>query len=181
MKTRYWIIPLLCLSIGLAACHDDRAYYPMVALKSIHLEHMDNAGKMPVTTTKPYEVKKEAYILRIQLLCGFPAGNLYGDARSFQLEYGIRILQITTINDLNDDYPAGSDVTECFQEYPLPLPDNIRQGWSGDEIKYIYHRKPCFYKALMETPKAGEHQFLVKLTLANDEVMEETTPIINLY
>ena len=177
---KYLLRSILVLAIFLGMGCDCEGYwdeepeYRSCKLTDFELHHMNNEGKQPVEATSA-GIKKEAYILRIDLITDslIRANNYY----YYKLEDGIIKLDINTINTFNQDYPAGADIRPCFTNYPRTVEQDI---WDytqkGDTINIMTGSK--IYLALRTIPQAGLHSFKVTLTLASGKKIEkETTPI----
>jgi len=178
---KYLLRTILVLAIFLGMGCDCEGYwdeepeYKSCRLTDVQLHHMNNEGKQLIEATST-GVKKEAYLLRIDLITDSLLSTYNYDF--YKLEDGIIKLNINTVNALNQDYPAGADVTTCFKNYPgqteLQIWDSTQKG---DTIDVITGSK--IYLALRTIPKAGSHSFRVTLTLASGRKIErETTPVI---
>ncbi|WP_321438352.1 DUF5034 domain-containing protein [uncultured Bacteroides sp.] len=177
---KYLLRTVLVLAIFLGMGCDCEGYldnpeYISCKLTDVQLHNMNNEGKQPVEAASA-GVKKEAYVLRIDLITdSLPSTSNYG---FYKLEDGITKLNINTVNILNQDYPVGADVTTCFKNYPRSTEQQILDSTQkGDTIDVMYGSK--IYLALLTIPQAGSHSFRVTLTLASGRKIErETTPVI---
>ena len=166
---------LLCTAMR---CEENRIDVE-TELKEVKLFHVNNTGKQPILAGDE-PVKKEAYMLCIQLLC--EETNLLEKYPHYYLGTPITQLDIYTVENFNEEYPAGSNISVSFKNYPLTLRDNVVHITErGGVIKDIGSSIGNIYKALMTIPPAGTYQFRVALTLANDEIIERITEPIELY
>lgn len=154
-------------------------------LEDVKLVHWDNAGELP---KEPIEnrIPKEAYILEICLSTAEADDETdsYYDSHYTRhvLSDGIQKIQIFTETALTEEFPAGTDVTSCFYDYPKTVnqyqqTDYTARGgviWHVDKTNRIY-------KALMTIPQAGKYRFRVLLTMESGATVERISESVILY
>lgn len=131
---------------------EDRERMNILRIEAFNL---NNEGQDPVLSDDP--IKKEAYVIGIERIT---------DAQKEEYYYipndTVESEKIYTLNNLNAQYPAGSDVTSLFVKMPYG-------SWS----KYMY--------ALRKEIEPGVHSFKIVLSCTNGNVFETSTTPINLY
>lgn len=156
---------------------DEEPEYRSCKLTDFQLHHLNNEGKEPIEATSA-GIKKEAYILRIDLITDSLLNN--NNYSFYKLKDGIIKLDIKTINTFNQDYPVGADIRTCFENYPGSAEQYIGDyTQKGDTIDIMTGSK--IYLALRTIPQAGLHSFKVTLTLASGKKIEKETIPIALY
>lgn len=174
------LIFLICVAM---TCDDGEmtpTTYVPCKLIDVQLNHWDNTGEHPeiVTTDR---IKKEAYLLEIALESDAVENNSL-DAPVPRLEDGIVKVNIFTVSPFNENLLEGSNISSCFQSYPIIMPNIMYDSTlRGDTIQYFETATKSIYKALMVVPQAGTHQFRVVLTTALGKIIEKISEPIILY
>ncbi|NDV65642.1 DUF5034 domain-containing protein [Bacteroides sp. 224] len=181
--THFSIICLLVMLVCTAmTCDEGFEYEPVyyeAFLEKVSLFHLNNEGeKIIISDTDP--IKKEAYMLRIQLEIK-EIENPESDYATYKLNPEISSIKIYTLNNFTAEHPAGSDISKCFADYPLSLKEAMDDPTSeGLNIQTFSGKLRNLYKALRVVPFAGDHQFRVEITQTNDEIIEITSSTITL-
>ncbi len=180
---KYLLRTILVLAVFLGMGFDCEGYwdeepeYRSCKLTDFQLHNLNNEGIEPIEATSA-GIKKEAYILRIDLITDSLLSN--NNYSFYKLEDGIIKLDINTINTFNQDYPVGADIRTCFENYPGSVEQYIGDyTQKGDTIDIMTGSK--IYLALRTIPQAGLHSFKVTLTLASGKKIEKETAPIALY
>lgn len=173
---------ILCTAM---TCEDDFDDYDYTLkstpcrLTDINLYHINNEGSLPLPANE--KVKKDAYMLAIELITEkeefvpLPSEPSYS-----RLREGITRISIICENSSGKALQAGKDISDYFQDYPLPLLRQKRDSTLlGDTIYNVDNN--IFYKALTKHSNAGIYGFKVVITLTNGTVIEKKTSKIELY
>lgn len=175
-------LSLLFLIITGMTCEDydlETASVPC-HLTDVEVYSWDNAEQKPEMPIEG-KIKKEAYLLEIRLLSD--AGTIpeleFRPYDLYKLEDKIDRIAIYTEQPLNKECPEGSEVTSCFQDYPVRLtPNHIMQDGS---IYYFESAINQIFKALNAEVYPGTHRFRIVLTMDSGNVIERKTDFITLY
>ncbi|NDV56584.1 DUF5034 domain-containing protein [Bacteroides sp. 519] len=141
-------------------------------VKGILLQPLNNGGLTPaVSETYP----KEAFVLAIKLTTDSEAWVGYGRT-AVDLPDPITAIRVYSVNNFNDSYPAGSDISSLFKQYPLYINNNLDDTLErGKHIERIDYLDGFFYKALLMQPTAGAHQFKVEIQLKSGKLFTAET------
>lgn len=172
------IMSILYLPYGCSS--DDEGSAIAGDIVGIELKQLNNAAKEPSFPTNE-RLPKEAYLLAIGLkVDSKPWDNsIY---YYYELSDPIASIKIITVTDFNEEYPAGSDVSELFKQYPLQLKGWVYDSTTEDKpIFQITQNESYIYKALLTYPAPGTYQFKVELTLRSGLQFVEETEAIELY
>lgn len=176
----YCILIAWICSATTCDCYESTPEYIESTLKSISLYNINNEGEEPVVATIS-GVKKEAYILCIRVECE-NIDPLVNETQYYMLANGIQNIRIYTLTSFNENYPAGSDVSECFKPYPILLNNHLYDlTLYGTPIKRLNDRGNTLYKALRTIPDPGAYQFRVEAELEDGQTIEQETEIVILY
>lgn len=139
------------------------------------LTHIDHSGEMPVEIDSNQSAPRNAYVLKISLEFTREWTELEYNT---ELEDPIQALQITTLYPLNEKYPAGSEVTDCFKGFQLDeRVDSLGYRPVGlTNLVTLY--SPFVYLALLKEAQKGKQQFQVKMTLDSGKVFIRKTSSI---
>lgn len=126
----------------------------------LYVYNLNNEGEGPRVSLND-SVKREAYMLQIELKTDFVK---YKNELECRIEDRINHMKIYTIQDLNQDNPKDSDITNCFANHP--------------DLRY---QMDNFYLALIKLPDKGIHQFKVVVELESGKQFERVTKPVELY
>ena len=178
-------------------CEERHPEYVGHSMCVLEVMPLDNSGAYPLVADTLH-VPRNAFGIRLRLdvkkgLCTNPAKmrSLFNESYALTIDCPPDLimstypdsLKIITQNDLNADYPAGSDVSELFlvlnRGSLFPTIQALRQE-SGPYIRNSISNGEIVLNALLYAePFAGPQQFVVQLYLKNMEPMIEMTPTLN--
>lgn len=184
---------LLTIELLVSCCDCKESTYSDYTHCAIIVNNIDNSGDNPeISISSP--IPKEAFgisviIERSPEMCNIQQAPslLFSSACAFSCHCPPEIvflpldsvvsITISTLNDLNDDFPANSDVSDLFfvfsgsefsdipafildskKEYPYSVP-------TSEETEFL----------LMEPANAGIHQFEISLFLSDGRVLSQVT------
>jgi len=176
-KYFYPLAIILMWTLTATTCYDyDHSEEAITSLKTVSLVHYNNEKESPVIADPP-RVKKEAYILGILLEC-----EEIERADKYKLEKPVKEIKIFTQTNFTDKYLKGSEITDCFKNYPKNLhdisPSDIHKP---DTVNFMNYSKLTIYKALRTIPEPGEYQFSAVIVLSDDSTLEAICDPVNLY
>lgn len=174
------VLFLICTAMS---CEDDAPHVESVSgtLTDFQLTHLDNAAERPKEAIDG-RVKKEAYMLKISLMSE-PEENLSSIDKSrvnFLLHDPIVNIRIFTETNFREDYPADSDISSLFANYPI----RIVAGQLADDdgsLKWVDESSYLFKSLLTAPVQSGTYLFRVRLIFKSGDIMEKTTEPIVLY
>lgn len=185
------ILVFLALDLFIACCchcEDDAFYFSHCEMEVFHLDH---SNETPVLAGA--SVPKEAYgiqtkVTLVENTCALNRNSSFLFSSAYatscdcpQSEFlldDIVSIQVFTVNDFNIDHPANSEISNYFKvlqanEYHT-LGNFIAAGANNE-----WNRPLIFNMFLLQAPmEAGTHQFLVRIRLSDDRVMEVATETI---
>ncbi len=174
----------LCLFIFLLCtamtCEDEFVY--RVSPTGFELTHTDNSGERPLAVDTSVHIKKEAYVLKVDLSLVDERGESnFSPDHTYQLDNPIKDIQVLSLDLNNNNLPIYKDVTGDFKCYQIDdKPGNYKIiPLSMTYIESVVN--PTIYMALLNILKPGEYQFKVNIVLMNDNSLEHTTGRITLY
>lgn len=174
----------LCLFIFLLCtamtCEDEFVY--RVSPTGFELTHTDNSGERPLAVDTSVHIKKEAYVLKVDLSLADERGESnFSPDHTYQLDNPIKNIQILSLDLDDNNPPINKDVTGDFKCYQIDdKPGNYKIiPLSMTYIESVVN--PTIYMALLNIPEPGEYQFKVNIVLMNDKSLEHTTGRIMLY
>lgn len=189
MKKHYslLLLSLLFLVFTAMTCDDDLPEVVKVTctIDDVTLHHWNNAGESPKEPAE-FKVPKEAYLLEICVSIEISEDESvsFDDGRyfSYVLSDEIKKISIFTDSAFNENFPAGSEITSCFYNYPKTISDNQQSDYTanGQAISYVEQINQM-YKALLTVPQPGEYRFRVVLTMESGETIERVSEPITLY
>ncbi|MDR1003716.1 MAG: DUF5034 domain-containing protein [Prevotellaceae bacterium] len=136
-------------------------------LSDIALLSYDNSGDVPRLLTEN-RCPGRAYRLHI-----IPILELGGMPRN-SIDPQVIAVRIITLNDFNEEYPAGSDISTLFHRL------NSTHTGIGTPIRFINEGEyyPLFLTA---HPVAGTYQFRVEFVCSDEQTLVRDTPVLQLY
>ena len=166
------------------------------------IDILDNSGKIPIITEET-NLNKNALGFRISMKIlpeGMPMPSIVSfpkikfisecyatscDNKWIKQHYLIEI-QVITLNDYSDNYPANSDITELFKARKS---DETKSDYTSlDNIISIINEQDDTYGGwkfdlfLMDKDAhSGEHIFEIRLKFSDDIEMIKQTATLNLY
>lgn len=179
------ILTLSLLAIlFLYSCAKDDDHYDLKIIsgyvESTKVEPMNNGATHP-SVSKNNKYPKDAFMLAINVtLDSFAWGG--GEWIAADLADPITAIRIYTVNDFNESYPADSDISSLFKEYPLYILNNLEDTLDdGKNIVRMDYVNGYFYKALLTPPTPGTHQFEVEIELKSGKVFTTKTKELELF
>lgn len=160
MKRYYLMLALSCIFVLNCAmqCDDGDFYYKETydSLVEIKVHNVNNEGKSPFLSDDP--IKKEAYVIAVAYMVKDSLQHVF-PIREYQGLVEEPQLKIITVNEFNDEYQAGSDITSLFTFYPGSID--------------IYSQQLI----LRYSPKIGIYSFIVEAHFQDTVLIAETNPI----
>lgn len=175
----------ILFSILLCSCSHDDGYYdgPGIIqgnISEIALQQLNNGGAEPSVSSEN-RFPKEAYLLSIHVTTDSEAWSGYSYVR-VDLTDPVTALRIFTVTDFSEEYPAGSDITSLFKEYPVYLRNNLHDCTpDGKDITQLDHNGGYFYKALLHYPNPGTYQFKVQMSFKSGKQITKETEEVEFY
>lgn len=184
MKKHYLLLLLSFLFCVVTAMTCEDRDYEMIKIpcvvKDVTLHHWDNANEFPKEPMNG-KVPKEAYILEICVWAEMIEDGFDSSKDAYNvfhvLSDNIKKISIFTDVALNENLPAGAEVTSCFSEYPKTIGN--QQTIDETYKEAILYRR--MHKALLTVPQPGEYRFRVVLTLESGETIERVSEPVSLY
>lgn len=181
-KTFLPTIALVIFSMFAVSCsNEDDPGEPQIIqgfVRDFSLQQLNNGGSHPSFSSNN-KFPKDSYMLVISMSLDASA---WGSGRRrvvVDLADPIVSIDIFSIHAFNDAYPAGSDITGLFRQYPLSLEAALHDYTEeGREIVRMDFHNGHYYKALLTPPNPGTHQFRVEMSFKSGEkIIKETEPI----
>lgn len=148
----------------------------------LELTHTDNSGERPAVVDTSARIRKEAYVLKVDLSLADEHGESnFSPDHTYQLGNPIKDIQILSLDTKEDDRSVYTDVTDDFKCYQI---DDKPGNYKIIPLPMTYIESivnPTLYMALLNIPQPGEYQFKVNIVLMNDNSLEHTTGRITLY
>lgn len=212
MKSKVLIIFLSVFIIRLvvSCCDCGETTYTKYTHFNLSVKNIDNSGEDIVVSTDSLIVKT-AYGIQLDILrkpieqeSGMSA-IAFTSANAVCCECGpefestpldsITDVKVFTINDFNEDYPAGTDISACFNVYTYKSFSSISTYIKNISYVLFYdgydesyeHTDTYFFRLkinllLMDTSATSQHphKFKVQVFLSDGRIFEQETPEINL-
>ncbi len=161
------------------------------SVDTMTLSVLNNSGEVPLEGG--LSVPKEAFGIRMGLSASmlsdcnraplfFTAAYACDCTVFYRLGDVITTIQIHTVNDLNDAYPAGSDVTDLFRMLKNGRYISLEAYQGETQLTSVYGGQPSFDSDffLLTVPQAGMHQFQLELEFDTGVTLTGITEEINL-
>lgn len=149
-------------------------------VESTKVEPMNNGATHP-SVSKNNKYPTDAFMLAINVTLDSRA---WGGAEwvAVDLSDPITAIRIYTVNDFNESYPAGSDVSSLFNDYPLYIFNNLKDTLEeGKNIVRMDYVNGYFYKALLTPATPGMHKFKIELELKSGDIFTGETEELELF
>lgn len=181
ISPNFYVICVLSIFL-LTGCNNDSGDSVIKTCVSDFILHpLDNSGSEPVVSGNN-SFPKDAYILSIEMkLDSRPSDDFYSYTKT-ELTNPITSIRIISLTEFNEYYPAGSDITVLFRQYPVairyPLHDYTMEG---EPIVFMDYYNGYFYKALLAPPTAGTHVFQVRMIFQSGLILTKETEPAEFY
>lgn len=161
-----------------------KAYY---SIDAINLTTLDNSGSNPMAI-ETGGIPKEAFGILIRYTTTIISRNSFLNNSFFCSAQACScidpdmipgeefVITITTVNDFNDDYLAGSDVTALFRGEVGGKYYSLEEF--SDDAEQLRVPEKIYLVTPPEIP--GTHQFEIEITMANNRTVSASTRIVNL-
>ena len=213
MKKISLIITVILFSLIFTGCPDCLPEIFYYGLTDVKLQNIDNAGERPVIIENENQtILKEAFGIRLTLNLELISdsinnrccknnffnnislfNNLYaftdGCYTDYILKDTITSINVFTLNDFDNDFTVGADVSELFKIYSSKKYISIDEYLKNYRISFYpnsYYQSDKNAKSeidlyLLKPPTfTGEHSFRIEVLLSDGKVFSAATPRINL-
>ena len=202
MKTKiitFLLLPLM-LDMLVACCDCDDPEKHIYTIDNLSIRSIDNRGSQPVEIDAG-TVPKNAYGIKVRLplrmvaynrpairplfstaayatSCGCPPSLVYSPTDS------IVSFKVVTLNNFDNQHPAGADVTSLFQVFKASNRSyqSIANYLASDAPVYNHKldENVELTLLLMQAPAEGQHQFHIEIKLSDNRLLSGSTSIITL-